>query len=144
MKEIFKIIAKRLTKKQSQMATLKAVGRDLGSYCPGNWCRWNAQTEKKESAWFWPLNWKSEWQTLTLWLHSFIKVSLFLPYYGHFKWFGWKYCSFGATKSRYAFDVHTTVSTVCKTKSKVQLCMYFFDVPLIVTSEIYVCWEMGL
>ena len=76
------------------MATLEAEGRDLGSYCPaGNWCRWNAQTEKKESAWFWPLNWKSEWQTLTLWLHSLIKVSLFLPYYGHLKGFCWKHCS---------------------------------------------------
>ena len=91
------------------MATLEAEGRDLGSYCPGNWCRWNAQTEKKESAWFWPLNWKSEWQTLTLWLHSLIKVSLFLPYYGHLKGFCWKHCSLGATKSRDAFDVHTTV-----------------------------------
>ena len=93
------------------MATLEAEGRDLGSYCPGNWCRWNAQTEKKESAWFWPLNWKSEWQTLTLWLHSLIKVSLFLPYYSHLKGFCWKHCSLGATKSRDAFDVHTTVHT---------------------------------
>ena len=93
------------------MATLEAKGRNLGSYCPGNWCRWNAQIEKKESAWFWPLNWKSEWQTLTLKLHSLIKVSLFLPYYGHLKWFCWKYCSLGATKSCDAFDVQTTVTS---------------------------------
>ena len=58
------------------MATLDAKGRSLGSYCQGNWCRWNAQTEKKESARFWPLKWKSEWQTLTLWLYSLIKAGL--------------------------------------------------------------------
>ena len=117
MKEIFKIIAKRLTKKQSQMATLKAVGRDLGSYCPGNWCRWNAQTEKKESAWFWPLNWKSEWQTLTLWLYSLIKVSLFWPYYGSLKGFQSNPCRLAATKSTDAFDVHGTVPSEQVSKS---------------------------
>ena len=93
------------------MATLDAKGRSLGSYCPGNWCRWNAQTEKKESAWFWPLNWKSEWQTLTLWLYSLIKVSLFWPYYGSLKGFQSNPCRLAATKSADAFDVQGTVTT---------------------------------
>ena len=86
------------------MATLDAKGRSLGSYCQGNWCRWNAQTEKKESAWFWPLNWKSEWQTLTLWLYSLIKVSLFWPYYGSLKGFQSKPCRLAAAKYADAFD----------------------------------------
>ena len=97
------------------MATLDAKGRSLGSYCQGNWCRWNAQTEKKESAWFWPLNWKSEWQTLTLWLYSLIKVSLFWPYYGSLKGFQSNPCRLAATKSADAFDVQGTVFSMCKT-----------------------------
>ena len=94
------------------MATLDAKGRSLGSYCQGNWCRWNAQTEKKESAWFWPLNWKSEWQTLTLWLYSLIKVSLFWPYYGSLKGFQSNPCRLAATKSADAFDVQGTVKKI--------------------------------
>ena len=94
------------------MATLDAKGRSLGSYCQGNWCRWNAQTEKKESAWFWPLNWKSEWQTLTLWLFSLIKVSLFWPYYGSLKGFQSNPFRLAATKSADAFDVQGTVVLV--------------------------------
>ena len=119
------------------MATLEAEGRDLGSYCPGNWCRWNAQTEKKESAWFWPLNWKSEWQTLTLWLYSLIKVSLFWPYYGSLKGFQSNPCRLAATKSADAFDVQGTVVHQYLSFQTTVFCKYFDQAEKLIVVMLY-------
>ena len=80
-----------------------------GQLLPRQLMQVKCTNRKKESAWFWPLNWKSEWQTLTLWLYSLIKVSLFWPYYGSLKGFQSNPCRLAATKSTDAFDVQGTV-----------------------------------